>query len=678
MSKRKKFTKKGHGRVLDLWNSPEDAGEALVCLATTFTFDATFFETECVGRFLNMDSHPSESESVGYLIEREEKLADARICALVDRQHARDKESLRWDILPVLVPRGIQHAKLSVLLWANHLRIIIGSANLTEPGYRSNLEVCGALDLSRVEGGPRDHVIRCLGFVNNVLDLSVGDDSRDGPKKRARESLRNVRQHVRRWPVSASRKRLGIPVFGGVGMSVLSQLEDELPSQGAAREAYVVSPFFDQPPGDGRAAEQLQHLLAKKKSTYVYFNVRCEDLPNGQVRAHIPKGLIDKTNTNSEVVVRKVDDVQDGETRQLHAKMLSLENNDWQLLMIGSSNFTTAGLGLTAGRANLEANLVYRCSKDSVHFKVLREVWPDLAEDELDLDSPDIVWDSKSEADGEEASGSVLPRGFIEALFKAGASPQLVLILDNGLPASWNIRTVGGESIASSDSCASGEHTFDWKGRAVPFVLEVSWLDDDTWITSSWAVNVEDPSSLPPPDALRDLTLEELVTILGSTRPLPQAVIQVIKKRDAHRGKEFELDPHKRVNTEAFLLRRTKRVARALTRLTERLERPTMTRDGFEWRLSGPVGPMALSKAFVDEAQQPGEAAFFLAELALSLSRVRADRAAAGGLKRKVVRELLAESITKIQQSAKDLGRGHAASTPLHRYVGRAFEVARQ
>ena len=50
MSKRKKFTKKGHGRVLDLWNSPEDAGEALVCLATTFTFDAAFFETECVGR----------------------------------------------------------------------------------------------------------------------------------------------------------------------------------------------------------------------------------------------------------------------------------------------------------------------------------------------------------------------------------------------------------------------------------------------------------------------------------------------------------------------------------------------------------------------------------------------------------------------------------------------------
>ena len=68
--------------------------------------------------------------------------------------------------------------------------------------------------------------------------------------------------------------------------------------------------------------------------------------------------------------------------------MLSLENNDWQLLMIGSSNFTTAGCGLAPGKANLEANLVYRCSKSSPAFKELFHVWPVLADDDIDLDSP--------------------------------------------------------------------------------------------------------------------------------------------------------------------------------------------------------------------------------------------------------------------------------------------------
>ena len=97
MSRRK--GDEAYGKALDLWQAPPNAGEPLVCIATSYTFDATFFETECIGRFLQMEAHPSESASVAYLIEREEKLAGARVHALIDRRHARDKESLRWDIL---------------------------------------------------------------------------------------------------------------------------------------------------------------------------------------------------------------------------------------------------------------------------------------------------------------------------------------------------------------------------------------------------------------------------------------------------------------------------------------------------------------------------------------------------------------------------------------------------
>jgi hypothetical protein len=105
----------GSRKALDLWQAPAGAGEPLVCIATSFTFDAAFFETECLGRFLQMSSHPSESESVGYLIEREEKLAGTKVCTLIDRRHARDKESLRWDVLGVLVPKEFQHSKVTLL-----------------------------------------------------------------------------------------------------------------------------------------------------------------------------------------------------------------------------------------------------------------------------------------------------------------------------------------------------------------------------------------------------------------------------------------------------------------------------------------------------------------------------------------------------------------------------------
>src|SRR5688572_25271531 len=96
----KKTSTEGHRRrALDLWQAPEDAGDPVACLATTFTFDASFFETECLGRFLQMDSHPDESESVAYLVEREEKLNAAKVAVFVDRRNAQSKESMRWDVV---------------------------------------------------------------------------------------------------------------------------------------------------------------------------------------------------------------------------------------------------------------------------------------------------------------------------------------------------------------------------------------------------------------------------------------------------------------------------------------------------------------------------------------------------------------------------------------------------
>src|SRR6187401_3071494 len=169
------------GKALDLWQAPDHAGDPLICIATSYTFDAGFFETECIARFLQMDTHPTESASVAYLIEREEKLAGARVHALVDRRHARDKESLRWDIVGVLVPNAVQHAKLAVLAWRNCVRLIVGSGNLTEPGYRKNVEAFAAVDISRDEGGNVSALLTAFDFLGEVTGLVVGVEGQDTP-----------------------------------------------------------------------------------------------------------------------------------------------------------------------------------------------------------------------------------------------------------------------------------------------------------------------------------------------------------------------------------------------------------------------------------------------------------------------------------------------------------------
>jgi len=663
-------------KPLDLWQAPEGAGDPLVCLATSFTFDSTFFETECLGRFLQMDTHPSESESVGYLIEREEKLAAATVCALVDRRHARDKESLRWDVLGVLAPSAIQHSKVSLLAWNNHVRVVIGSGNLTESGYRKNLEVFGTLELSRRAGGDKSAVIQVIEFLSEVLQLAVGDQTAEGPKRRAGAALTSVRGHIGNWPTGATDKRTAAPVFGLPGRRVLSRLRDLWPSAKPPRAAHVLSPFFDSPPGDQVAVNGFMKLLAKKGKRRLDFSVRVDDLPDGRRRFYAPKGMIQSARETCDVVVHRISHEQNGELRDLHAKMITLRNDEWQMLLIGSSNFTKAGVGAIEGHGNCEANLVYRMRVSDSDFTVFANIWPETCV-ESDPDSNDIIWDPEREEDEGGVLGPPLPAAFQEAIFVPGLLPLLRIVLAPCLPAVWAIRIPDGpEVLSASNSTAVGSHEINWTGRP-PFVLRVSWEHAEGEAVASWPVNVSDPAALPPPDALRNLSLEELLEILASARSLPQAVVEVLRRRTKRTSLDNELDPLKRVDCQGFLLRRTKRVAVALERLRERLERPALTREAFEWRLRGPIGPMTLAHALIQGAKLPGEAKFCLAELALALSRVDPQKPALGGLSKGVIDECLATVIHELEVLALALPSATPAS-PLETYVKAAFSKAKK
>src|SRR5688572_14293936 len=144
MSKRKKSSS---GAMLDLWRPPSGAGDPLGCLATTFTFAPGLFDEQCLARFLEIESEPNR-EDLAFLLERESRLGGVYAGVLVDHTQAGVEHSLRWDVLPVRIERGKQHAKLSVLAWSRHVRIVVASANLSEPGYRSNHEVAAAVDLT--------------------------------------------------------------------------------------------------------------------------------------------------------------------------------------------------------------------------------------------------------------------------------------------------------------------------------------------------------------------------------------------------------------------------------------------------------------------------------------------------------------------------------------------------
>lgn len=658
-------------RALALWERPAVAGDALVCLATTFTFDATFFETECLGRFLALENHPSEGESVAYLVEREEKLAQSRVAVLVDRQHARDKESLRWDVIGVSIPGGIQHAKLSVLLWANRLRLIVGSGNLTTPGYRKNLEVFGSLDLTPTEGDRQSH-LEALGFLDDLVErYAIGTRGEGSARERALEALAQVRERISAWgELKASGPRL---LLGSPTRSVVGAVRESLPRRAPMRQLYAVAPFFDHDSKAPRTAEALASLVARKGG-HAHLDVRTETDPGGRVRAFASKALLDGLRkAGVGVTVRSVaaeqvaDQPQDSEVRDLHAKMLYLAGDTHVFVMAGSSNITAAGLG-AAGSGNAEANLGWLVKAGSKEASLLDDVWPQLGS-EIPIDSPDVTWDPIDESK-EDAGSPPLPVSFCDARWDPATATLLLTLLD-GLPEEWTIATGDGATrLLGSDAHGAGDYSLNLETEHPPLVLLVTWSSGGQPSVAYWPVNVTAPSSLPPPDVLRGLSLAELVEVLASTRPLSEAVTHVVKKRQRNDGgSRDELDPLRRHDSAEFLLRRMRRLAVALERLRERLERPAVSMDAFEWRISGPVGVQRLAEALSGEEGSHGEAMFGLAELALAVSRVDTSKTCAAGVNRNDVQARLTSSGDAIKTMAGGLSAGDA----LAGYAAKAF-----
>jgi len=206
-----------------------------------------------------------------------------------------------------------------------------------------------------------------------------------------------------------------------------------------------------------------------------------------------------------------------------------------------------------------------------------------------------------------------------------------------------------------------------WHDVRPPSHLVVHWGDR----AAVWPINVADAGALPPPEELRELTLDELVEVLMSARPAHEVIGRIIARREERgRGAAVEVDPHRKVDTRHFLLRRMRRISAAFEELRARLERPLYTREALWWRLRGPLGPMALAHRIA--AEEPASAAFQLAELALTFRGLRIEP------RGELSRDEVQAAVTAIIGDLRHLALSHPAPPNLAAYVESTFgEVSR-
>ncbi len=666
------------GRLLDYWLPPEGAGRPLACLATTFTFEPDFFEEECLSRFLGLDSRRGESRELdlAFLIEQEERLAETRACVVVDRGEVREGRSLRWDVLPVGVPSGVQHAKVAVLVWEGLVRVIVTSANLTESAYRYNVETGMALDA--VAGGrlPASLFNDLLDAVKAIVGKTPGTPDRPGPKARAFETLALARGTIEAFMLPdrfPSGMRLHV-VAVGPDKPALSGLAEALRG-GPPRRAWVMSPFFDAREERSLAGEALSGLLAQRGRASVTFVIPVDQVGQ-RVVLRAPSALSRAFPRRVAVTFRPFRPLGDEEVRRLHAKALMLENETWATLVVGSSNFTAAGLGLSPFRSNLELNLAVTVRTDSKEAKGLRELFS--AGDALDL--TDVEWAAEEDADDQRLV--VLPWGFRECLLHPEVPKLEMTFAPSELPARWSVRDPISGTLLLDDGrwMARGSPErldVSVSGERFPLFVEVTWDARGTEAGAGWAVNVTEPAKLPPPEELRDLPAQALLHALASTRPIHESLARFLSDRGRVGPRGEELDPLKRYSETGRLLVRARQVSAALVGLKQRLERPAGSLDALEWRLKGPLGPMALAESLGREAEAgallKGEHAFLLGELALTLSRVDWERGR-GSLPIDEVKVRKREMIRALDRSRRGVEAGDAR---LSAYVDRAFRKAR-
>ena len=617
-------------RLLDLWTGGEAFGRPLGCVTTTFTFDAELFEEQCLARFLSIQSNPNEPAKA-YLIEREEKLSQCFACVLVDSAHAAADRSLRWHLLPVALPRsGVLHAKLTLLAWENCIRVLIGSANLTEPAYRRNQEVMAALDFGSQGNPPPQLLTQCVDFLHRVRSYAPGfNRAEGGPQAALAEFLLSIKRRARSLP-PAEREDADctlIPLVPG-GETVVQQL-NALWTGSKPDRAWVLSPFFDDDQHVAATAATFAGLLTTRGDRWLTIVAPGRTLQDGTVQIDAPAVL--KTSSHSSlhhdfsVVEQRVEIKGKQEDRALHAKSVWLERDGRALYMLGSSNFTAAGLGLHP-RHNIELNVAYAIRDWGSRFgKLCAQSWP--PETELDdIDGVQFLGGSTNSAENSDAIS--LPDAFGLALFCLDErGGRFELEVGHDAPPVFAVSSKEGALLVDSAGwiCGRRQHTVvvPWESKRPPSSLEVRWQDEEKReFSAPWVVNVADVSALPPPDELGSLSLAELIEILTSARPLHEVVLRILQHRENKKAADTqtEIDPHKKVDTSQFLLRRMRRMAQALEGMRERLQQPVASLDALRWRLRGPIGPIALAKRLAVE--DPDGAAFMIAEVATTLRGV--------------------------------------------------------
>jgi HKD family nuclease len=273
------------------------------------------------------------------------------------------------------------HPKLVLQVGETSGRLLVGSANLSQPGLTRNLEVMTEFT-----------------FTTEIPDATA--------HTACHWAWRYIRRLAERWPEHLRRKvkqladaapwlDSSVPVDFDDDVKLLHNLDESLWSQiqlrvrKPAKRVQIVSPYFDP------NCKMFEHLLTELEPQRVTVYVQ----PN--TNNLNPKALKNSfKNSRCHLELRGVSARQ----RRLHAKAMQIATSTGTWLLTGSANFSLAGLYHSATNGNAEIGVLRYAPNE----QAFRSWWAELHNQTNPIDYDDIAPATNSPAP-DELPGSVSP-----------------------------------------------------------------------------------------------------------------------------------------------------------------------------------------------------------------------------------------------------------------------------
>jgi hypothetical protein len=349
--------------------APVDAwGETLGLLATSYNLQPDFIETDFLPTMFGLGAWDDRSWSGRIALER--KLAGMASATLLQdaRCYARRPRSLRVEHrLVTTSARQKLHAKVVLIVHEHAVRMLVGSANLTDPGYRRNREIVTAL--AATASDPASGAL--IRQMVEEWPAAIALPSMPGAARVAAMALERLTE----WQAPARLPGVEFAWSGGTA-PLWERFINAWPTGRRVARLTLVSPFWSEEEG---ALAPLATLLAALRSrdalasnaevtllTEARRGTQGEWLPelpgsfkalsDGRLGVRVTARTVDPNVLAEEVGMRTDVTV----LRALHAKTVVAEGDGVALSYVGSANFTRRGWGFlrVPESANVEAGLL--------------------------------------------------------------------------------------------------------------------------------------------------------------------------------------------------------------------------------------------------------------------------------------------------------------------------------